>query len=93
MRCVPPIELIVLEAMPLIVETVFILLIIFIILGPPPLSGIQTLTALVFLNLMPTACANLHLVLVIRSTEPVFMTLTNHQTSMWSVIFGIQLSG
>ena len=93
MRCVPPIELIVLAAMPLIVGTVFIVLINFIILGPPPLSGTQTLTALVFLNLMPTACANLHRVLVIRGTEPVFMTLTNHQVSMWSIIFDIQLSG
>ena len=65
MRCVLPIELIVLAAMPLIVGTVFIVLINFIILGPPPLSGTQTLTVLVFLNLMLTACANLHRVLVI----------------------------
>jgi drug/metabolite transporter (DMT)-like permease len=46
---------------------------------------------LIFLGLFPTALANLLRVLVIRTAGPVFMSLTNYQVPLWSVIFGILL--
>jgi len=39
--------------------------------------------------LVPTAGANLLRILTIRSAGPVFMSLTNYQVPLWSVILGI----
>jgi drug/metabolite transporter (DMT)-like permease len=61
--------------------------------GPPPIPTKQTLIILAFLGLVPTAGANLIRVLLIRSAGPVFMSLTNYQVPMWSVILGILVLG
>ena len=82
MRRLPPIDPIGLAALPLIVGSVFVVIVAFIVEGPPPLPAAQTLAVLVFLGLMPTAGANLLRVLVIRSAGPVFITLTNYQVPM-----------
>ncbi len=57
---------------------------------PPPLSG-KTAWVIVFLGVVPTAAANLLRVLVVRSAGPVFMSLTNYQVPLWSVLLGAWL--
>jgi drug/metabolite transporter (DMT)-like permease len=61
--------------------------------GPPPLPAPQTLLILAILGLLPTAGANLLRVLVIRSAGPVFMSLTNYQVPLWSVLLGVLILG
>ena len=48
---------------------------------------------LAFLGLIPTAAANMLRVSVIRTAGPVFMSLTNYQVPMWSVLLGVVLLG
>ncbi|MCW1934470.1 EamA family transporter [Pararhodobacter zhoushanensis] len=52
----------------------------------PPL---RSTLALVYLGLMPTALATLIMVHVIRSAGPTFLTQTNYQVPVWSVLFGV----
>ena len=59
--------------------------------GPAPCNKQHRMGLLIFLGLFPTALANLLRVLVIRTAGPVFMSLTNYQVPLWSVIFGILL--
>ena len=59
--------------------------------GPPPLPDPRTLWILAFLGLVPTAAANLLRVLVIRTAGPVFMSMTNYQVPLWSVVLGAAL--
>jgi len=93
MRRLPPIDVIGLAAVPLIIGSFFVVAVAFAIEGPPPLPSGETLMILAFLGIIPTAGANLLRVLVVRSAGPVFMTLTNYQVPMWSVILGILVLG
>ena len=61
--------------------------------GLPPLPSAQTLLVIAFLGLVPTAAANFLRVTVIRTAGPVFMSLTNYQVPVWSVLMGIVLLG
>ena len=61
--------------------------------GPPPLPDTGTLYTIAFLGLVPTAAANLLRVTVIRTAGPVFLSLTNYQVPVWSVIFGALFLG
>ncbi|MEX0338469.1 MAG: DMT family transporter [Arenibacterium sp.] len=61
--------------------------------GPPVLPPVDTLVALAYLGLIPTAAANLLRVMVIRSAGPVFMSLTNYQVPVWSVVLGVAFLG
>ena len=54
----------------------------------PELPDSQTLLILAFLGLIPTAGANFLRVWVIRTAGPVFMSLTNYQVPIWSVLLG-----
>lgn len=56
--------------------------------GLPALPDRDTLILVAILGLIPTAAANLLRVLVVRSAGPVFMSLTNYQVPVWSVLFG-----
>lgn len=56
--------------------------------GAPPVPSTRGLLIIAFLGLVPTAAANLLRVLVIRSAGPVFMSLTNYQVPVWSVLLG-----
>lgn len=47
--------------------------------------------ALVFLGLIPTAAANFLRIMTIRTAGPVFMSLTNYQVPLWSVLLGALL--
>ena len=59
--------------------------------GPPPMPSMNTLLVIAFLGLVPTAAANFLRVLVVRSAGPVFMSLTNYQVPVWSVVLGAWL--
>jgi drug/metabolite transporter (DMT)-like permease len=61
--------------------------------GPPPLPDTKTLFVIAFLGLIPTAAANFLRTLVIRSAGPVFMSITNYQVPIWSVVLGAILLG
>ena len=61
--------------------------------GMPHMPGTQTWIAIAFLGLIPTAAANLLRVMVIRSAGPVFMSLTNYQVPVWSIVLGALLLG
>lgn len=56
--------------------------------GPPPLPDATTGFWLAVLGLGPTAAANFLRVLVVRGAGPVFMSLTNYQIPVWSVVLG-----
>ena len=61
--------------------------------GLPPLPDTRTIIVVAILGLVPTAAANMLRVLVIRSAGPVFMSLTNYQVPLWSVIMGAVFLG
>lgn len=56
--------------------------------GWPDIPDLRTLIAIIFLGLIPTAAANFLRILTIRTAGPVFMSLTNYQVPVWSVILG-----
>ncbi|MEP3847881.1 MAG: DMT family transporter [Paracoccaceae bacterium] len=59
--------------------------------GLPTMPDTRTLIVIALLGLIPTAAANLLRVLVIRTAGPVFMSLTNYQVPVWSVVLGAWL--
>ena len=61
--------------------------------GPPPMPDRQTLAVLAVLGVVQTAAANFLRVLVIRSAGPTFMSLTNYQVPLWSVVLGALVLG
>jgi drug/metabolite transporter (DMT)-like permease len=93
MRLLPAVDAVGLSAVSLIIGAVFVGTAALIVEGAPPMPDLQTLGAIAVLGLIPTAGANLLRVLVIRSAGPTFMTLTNYQVPVWSVIFGTNLLG
>lgn len=93
MRRLPAIDPIGLAAMPLIFGSLIVIPTAWAVEGPPPLPAPHILLVLAFLGLVPTAGANLLRVLVIRSAGPVFMSLTNYQVPMWSVLLGVLILG
>jgi drug/metabolite transporter (DMT)-like permease len=93
MRRLPPVDPIGLAAVPLLFGCLFVLPLAWLKEGPPVMPDGNTLIVLLVLALIPTAGANLLRVLVIRSAGPVFMSLTNYQVPLWSVIFGVLFLG
>ena len=61
--------------------------------GPVPEVSGRGLAIIAFLGLVPTAAANLLRVLVVRSAGPVFMSLTNYQVPVWSMLMGAAFLG
>jgi len=88
MRRLPPVDPIGLAAVLMIIAACIVTPLALIREGPPPELSNQTLVIIGFLGLIPTAAANLLRVLVVRSAGPVFMSLTNYQVPVWSVILG-----
>jgi drug/metabolite transporter (DMT)-like permease len=83
----------VLAAIPLIIGSITSLCFALSVEGPPPAISTDTLWIILYLGLVPTAGANLLRILTIRSAGPVFMSLTNYQVPLWSVILGIVILG
>ncbi len=88
MRRLPPVDPVGLSAVLLLIGAVAVLPAAVIVEGPPPLPDAQTLWAVAFLGLVPTAAANLLRVAVVRTAGPVFMSLVNYQVPVWSVLLG-----
>lgn len=57
--------------------------------GVPAWPGARPALAMAYLGLFPTGLAALIMVHVIRSAGPTFLTQTNYQVPVWSVIFGM----
>ena len=92
-RRLPPIDPLGLAAIPLIIGAITSLSFALTVEGPPPAISTDTLWIILYLGLVPTAGANLLRILTIRSAGPVFMSLTNYQVPLWSVILGIVILG
>ncbi len=88
MRRLPPVDPIGLSTTLLIIAAGIVVPLAIWLEGPPPAVDTQTLAIVAGLGLIPTAMANLLRVLVIRSAGPVFMSLTNYQVPVWSVVLG-----
>lgn len=87
-RRLPPVDPVGLAAVLMLVGAALILPVAWIAEGPPPLPDANTLIWVALLGLIPTAGANLLRVLVVRGAGPVFMSLTNYQVPIWSVVLG-----
>lgn len=88
MRKLPPMDSIVLASVLLYIGAAIVIPLAFIVEGTPNLPPRNALISLVVLALIPTAGANILRVLVIRSAGPTFMSLTNYQVPVWSVLLG-----
>jgi len=88
MRRLPAVDPIGLSAVLLIIGAAIVLPLAWMVEGPMPTPSAKTLWILAFLGLVPTAAANLLRVMVVRSAGPVFMSLTNYQVPLWSVLLG-----
>ena len=93
MRLLPPINTIGLSAVTLIIGAVIVIAAAWVLEGPPPLPDSRTLAILAILGMIPTAGAGFLRVAVIRSAGPTFMSLTNYQVPIWSVILGAVFLG
>ena len=93
LRRLPAVDPIGLATILLVMGAVIVIPVAYIAEGPPPIPSGKTLLILMFLGMIPTAAANLIRVIVIRSAGPVFMSLTNYQVPVWSVVLGAILLG
>ncbi|WP_187431187.1 DMT family transporter [Roseobacter fucihabitans] len=93
MRRLPRVDTIGLSTVLLLIGAVLVIPLALWVEGPPPVPDTQTLVVVAVLGLIPTAAANLLRVLVVRSAGPVFMSLTNYQVPVWSVVLGATLLG
>ncbi|MEP4199094.1 MAG: DMT family transporter [Aliishimia sp.] len=91
MRRLPPVDSIGLSTLLLVIAAAMVIPLAVFVEGTPPLPSLKTLGIIAFLGLIPTAAANLLRVLVIRSAGPVFMSLTNYQVPVWSILLGAWL--
>ena len=91
MRRLPAVDPIGLSTVLLIIAAGLVTPIAWVAEGPPPKPDENTLIVIAFLGLIPTAGASILRVLVIRSAGPVFMSLTNYQVPVWSVVLGLVL--
>lgn len=91
MRRLPAIDAVGLSAVPLVIGTALVVPLAFLAEGPPPMPDAKTLGILAFLGIVPTAGATFLRVYVIRTAGPVFMSLTNYQVPIWSVVLGALL--
>ena len=87
-RQCPPVNELALSTASLIVAALILVPISLVVDGWPTMPSTTSLLAILYLGLIPTALAFIIKVAVIRSAGPSFMTLTNYQVPVWSVLFG-----
>ena len=87
-RQCPPVNELALSTASLIVAALILVPISLVVDGWPAMPSTTSLLAILYLGLIPTALAFIIKVAVIRSVGPSFMTLTNYQVPVWSVLFG-----
>ncbi len=88
MRRLPEVDPVGLSAVLLAIGALCVIPVAWVVEGPPPALDGDTLLAVGFLGLVPTAAANLLRVTVVRTAGPVFMSLVNYQVPLWSVLLG-----
>jgi drug/metabolite transporter (DMT)-like permease len=87
-RC-PAVPLAAFSAAGLLAAAVMILPTALLVEGVPEVAGhLIPLGSVLYLGLFPTALATLLLVQVINTAGPTFLTQSNYQVPVWSVIFG-----
>lgn len=93
-RC-PPVPLVALSASALLVAAVAMVPLALLAEGWPDFAGagLRACLSLAYLGLFPTALATVLLVRVIQSAGPNFLSMSNYQVPVWSVIFGTVLLG
>jgi drug/metabolite transporter (DMT)-like permease len=89
----PAVDTIGLSTVLLLMSAAIVIPIALVVEGFPPMPDPKTLMVIIFLGLIPTAAANFLRTLVIRSAGPVFMSITNYQVPVWSVVLGAVLLG
>lgn len=91
-RC-PPVPMIAFSAAGLLAASVMIIPAAFLFDGWPGFgaAGPAAIASVLYLGLFPTALATLLLVTVIQSAGPTFLTQSNYQVPLWSVLFGTLL--
>ena len=87
-RKLPAMDPIVLASVLLYFGAALVIPLAFIVEGAPTWPPRNAMIALIVLALIPTAGANMLRVTVIRSAGPTFMSLTNYQVPLWSVVLG-----
>ncbi|MCB1394733.1 MAG: EamA family transporter [Rhodobacter sp.] len=88
-RC-PPVDPVVFSTASVVVAGAIMLPVTLAVIGlPQAMPGLRATVAMAYLGLMPTAAATLLMVHVIRTAGPTFLTQTNYQVPVWSVIFGM----
>ena len=94
-RLCPPVPLVAFSAAALIAAAVMIVPLALWLEGVPDLTaaGTRPMLALLYLGLGPTALATLLLVRVIQTAGPTFLTQSNYQVPVWSVVFGTLFLG
>ena len=87
-RRLPPADPVGLTAVTLLIGLAPVLALALMFEGPPPAVDAPTFWALAILGLIPTAGAFLLRIMVVLSAGPTFMSLTNYQVPIWSVVMG-----
>ncbi|MDT2075172.1 MAG: EamA family transporter [Planktomarina sp.] len=87
-RQCPHVNELALSTAALIVAAVVLVPIAWAVDGLPTKPSATGFVAVLYLGLIPTALAFIIKVAVIRSAGPSFLTLTNYQVPVWSVLFG-----
>lgn len=93
MRRLPPVDPVGLSAVTLLIGALPVTALAAVIEGVPQVPTVEVGMVILTLGLVQTAAANLLRVLVIRTAGPVFMSLTNYQVPLWSVLLGVLLLG
>ena len=88
LRKLPPADPVGLTAVTLLIGLAPVLAVALTFEGPPPAVDAPTFWALAILGLIPTAGAFLLRIMVVLSAGPTFMSVTNYQVPIWSVIMG-----
>lgn len=91
MRRLPPVDPVGLATVLLVIGALIVVPAALLREGPPPNPAPEGWMILALLGLIPTAAANALRVTVIRTAGPVFMSLTNYQVPLWSVLLGAWL--
>lgn len=93
MRRLPPLDPVGLSAATLLIGSAVVIPLALVNHGLPPDPGGKGLMLIALLGLVPTAAANLLRIIVARTAGPVFMSLTNYQVPVWSVLLGALVLG
>lgn len=93
MRRLPAMDAVGLSAITLVIGACIVVTAALMVEGLPTWPTPRGWVLIALLGLLPTAAANLLRVLVIRSAGPTFMSLTNYQVPLWSVLLGVMFLG